>query len=93
MNEFNKIDNLVLSRFSYFPFDTLINENEIVTIRELSERFKKQDKNAMQILWKYDAELFPLMGESKRFGDMKATKYVNILDENIEKQFLFLYLQ
>lgn len=86
-SEFNHIDNLVLSRFSYFPFDTLIKENEIVTIKELSERFKKQDKDKMQILWKYDADLFPLMGESKRFGEMKATKFVNILDENIEKQF------
>ena len=27
-DEFNEIDNLILSRFSYFPFDEIIKENE-----------------------------------------------------------------
>ena len=31
-DEFNEIDNLILSRFSYFPFDKIIKENEVVTI-------------------------------------------------------------
>ena len=65
-SEFNEIDNLILSRFSYFPFDNIIKENEIVTIKELSERFKKQDVSKLPILWKDDVDLFPLMGESKK---------------------------
>ncbi len=84
---FNEIDNLVLSRFSYLPFDNLIGENETVTIKELSERFKKKDINDMNILWEDDTKLFPLMGSSKRFGEMKATKYVNIVNPEEEKQF------
>ena len=28
-DEFNEIDNLILSRFSYFPFDEIIKENKI----------------------------------------------------------------
>ena len=40
-SKFNEIDNLILSRFSYFPFDKIIEENEIVTIKELSKRFQK----------------------------------------------------
>lgn len=86
-SEFNEIDNLILSRFSYFPFDNIIKENEVVTIKELAERFKKQDISKLPILWKDDVDLFPLMGESKRFGEMLATKYVNKIDVEQEKQF------
>lgn len=86
-SEFNEIDNLILSRFSYFPFDNIIEENETVSIRELSERFKKMDINEMQILWKDDVDLFPLIGQSTRFGEMLATKYINKIDAEQEKQF------
>ena len=86
-SEFNEIDGLILSIFSYFPFDNIIKENEIVTIKELSERFKKQDVSKLPILWKDDVDLFPLMGESKRYGEMLATKYINKIDVEQEKQF------
>ena len=86
-SEFNEIDNLILSRFSYFPFDEIIKENEVVTIKELSERFRKQDISKLPILWKDDVELFPLMGESERFGTLLATKYINKIDPEQEKQF------
>jgi len=84
---FNEIDNLILSRFSYFPFDKIIKENETVTIKELSQRFKKQNRKDLTILWKDDINLFPLMGQSKRFGEMLATKYINKIDIVQEKQF------
>lgn len=86
-DKFNEIDNLILSRFSYFPFDEIIKENEIVTIKELSERFKEKDIDKMQILWEDDVNLFPVMGASKRFGEMKVTKYVNKINIEQEKQF------
>ena len=86
-SEFNEIDNLILARFSYFPFDKIIRENEIATIKELSRRFSNQDVTKLPILWKDDVELFPLMGDSKRFGGMLATKYINKIDAEQEKQF------
>ena len=86
-SKFNEIDNLILSRFSYFPFDKIIKENEGVTIKELSERFKKQDISKLPILWKDDIDLFPLMGESERFGTLLATEYINKIDPEQEKQF------
>ena len=86
-SDFNEIDNLILSRFSYFPFDTIIKDNENVTIKELSERFSKKDTDKLPILWPDDIELFPLMGNSKRFGEMIATEFVNIIDIKEEKQF------
>lgn len=84
---FNEVDNLILSRFSYFPFDELTTENEVVTISELSKRFKEKDISKLPILWPDDKNLFPIMGESKRFGKMFATKYVNKIDAEEEKQF------
>ena len=86
-SEFNEIDNLILARFSYFPFDKIIRKNEIATIKELSRRFSNQDVTKLPILWKDDVELFPLMGDSKRFGGMLATKYINKIDAEQEKQF------
>lgn len=86
-SEFNEIDNLILSRFSYFPFDKIIKENEVVTIKELNERFQKEDISKLPILWKDDVNLFPLMGQSERFGKMLATKYINKIDAEQEKQF------
>lgn len=86
-SEFNEIDSLILNRFSYFPLDTLIKENEIVTIKQLSKRFEKEDKNKMRILWKEDEELFQIMGKSKRFEEMKALEYINKIDSETEKQF------
>lgn len=85
--EFNEVDNLILSRFSYLPFDNIIKEDETVTIKELNERFQKEDISKMNILWKNDIDLFPLLGQSKRFGNMKATKYINKIDKELEKQF------
>ena len=73
-SEFNEIDNLILSRFSYLPFDKIIKDNEVVTIKELNERFQKIDINEVEILWKDDIKVFPLMGESKRYGEMLVTK-------------------
>ena len=52
--EFNEIDNLILSRFSYFPFDKIMNYNEVITIKELGKRFSKQDIKKLTILWKDD---------------------------------------
>lgn len=86
-DKFNEIDNLILARFSYFPFDEIIKENEVVTIKELSERFEKKDISTMPILWEDDVKLFPAMGRSTRFGEMKVTKYVNKISVEQEKQF------
>ena len=54
--EFNEIDNLILARLSYFPFDGAIEENEIITIKEAYERYKKID-NGGKILISDDKKL------------------------------------
>lgn len=84
--EFNEIDNLILSRLSYFPLDDLIRNEEEITIKEVYDRYKKS-KNATRILQKEDADLFPVLANSKRFGRMQLTQYINKIDQIQEKQF------
>lgn len=86
-SSFNEIDNLILSRFSYLPFDRIIKENEIVTINELNKRFQNQNLEDMKILWEDDIKLFPAMGNSERFGNMKVTTYINKIEADAEEQF------
>lgn len=87
ISEFNEIDSLILSRFSYLPFESLMEKEEELTIEELSQRFEKADQNKLEILWPDDSELLPLLGKSKRFGKMIATNFINKFDPEQEKQF------
>ena len=85
--EFNEIDSLILNRFSYFPLDNLLKENEKATIKELSEKFQKADKTKLKILWEEDEELFIEIGKSKRFSEMQALEYINKIEPETEEQF------
>ncbi len=86
-SEFNEIDNLILARFSYLPFDKLIKENECVSIEELSKRYKNTDIKQEEILWKDDVDLLPALEKTERFKNLIAVKYKNKIDEEEEKQF------
>lgn len=86
-SEFNIIDNLILSRFSYFPLDNILGEKERITIKEVYDRFRQRDIRKEKILQKEDLDLFPLLAESLRFSEMKITNFVNKIDEKQEKQF------
>ena len=87
VSKFNEIDSLILARFSYLPFESLMKKEEELTIEELSKRFEKADKNKLEILWPDDSDLLPLLGQSKRFGKMIATDFLNKFDPEQEKQF------
>ena len=76
-DEFNEIDNLILARFSYLPFDELIKENENVSIEELAKRYKKANIKPEDILWKDDVNLLPALEKAERFKNMIAVKYIN----------------
>ena len=84
--EFNEIDNLILARVSYFPFDGLIKEDECLTIKEIYSRYLKSN-NKEKILWDDDEELFKVLSNSVRFGNMKIFGYVNKVDIKEEIQF------
>ena len=74
--EFNEIDNLILSRLSYFPFDGIVNENEEITLKEAYEKTKILGTTG-RTLQAEDIDLYPLLAKSIRFGKCKLTKFVN----------------
>ena len=84
ITEFNEIDNLIIARFSYLPFDELIKENENVSIEELAKRYKKANIKPEDILWKDDVKLLPALEKAERFKNMIAVKYINKIDEEEE---------
>lgn len=82
---FNEVDNLILSRISYFPFDNIVGEKEI----SLNQAYNiyKNSKDKGRILEKEDNLLFPKLANSERFGNIKLSHYINNLDSQQEKQF------
>ena len=85
--EFNEIDNLILARFSYFPLDEKIIENdEKITIKESYERYNKKGTTA-RILQKEDVDLYPVLANSQRFGNLYISDFINKIDVEQEKQF------
>ena len=86
-SQFNEIDNLILSEAAYFPFEEIMEANEIVSMKELGRRLSKNTIDETKLLQKEDMELLILMTKSKRFEDMKVTKYVNKIEKEEGKQF------
>lgn len=86
-SSFNEIDNLILSRISYFPFDGLIKEQETITVKEAYARFNQLDTDNIHMLQKEDADLFPAVAYSNRFGNLYVKNYISERDNQAEKQF------
>lgn len=84
--EFNEIDNLILARLSYFPFDGYLKEGEEITIKEAYRRYQETGTTG-RILQQEDIDLYPILANSTRFGNMILTSYVNKIDPIQEKQF------
>ena len=93
-SKFNNVDNLILSRFSYLPLDKVFNNNEIlktgkgkITIRNAFLLLMKVGIEDEEILQKEDKDLFPVLANSSRFGDLEITRFVNKINKEEEKQF------
>lgn len=89
-DKFNNVDNLILSRFSYFPLDRVFedySDKDKITIREAYLKLVTYGIKEEEILQKEDNDLFPALAFSERFGNLEITKYVNKIDTKQEKQF------
>lgn len=86
---FNEVDAVVLSRFAYIPLDGIVSDTfyQTITVREAVEEFLADETSRSQVIYQDDLTLAFLMGESKRYGDLQLTGYINQLDEEIQKQF------
>lgn len=81
---FNEIDNLIMSRISYFPLENII-DNEI-TIKEAYEKVLLGISNN-NYLNNLDDNLFRELSRSLRYKDLILSNFINDIDYNKEQQF------
>lgn len=86
-SEFNGVDNLILSRFSYLPLDALFFGDKEITIKQAYSRAMSIGIENEEYLQIEDKDLFPALANSKRFGELYITNYINKVDKEEEKQF------
>lgn len=86
-SEFNDVDNLILSRLSYFCLDGILERHEKITIKQAYERTLKMEIPPEKILQKEDIDLFPALAKSRRFGRLYITEFENKAELEQEKQF------
>ena len=80
----NELDYMILSRFSYLPFDRIKLEKD----ENAKSLYKKMQKFSNDVfLYNGDKEMIELMSKSSRFNEMKVTDFVFDFDKSIEKQF------
>ena len=87
---FNTVDAVILSRLSYLQLDGIVSSGTALTIREAADRFFAYGSKTENVLWKGDAELLRAAADSGRFGGLKITNYVNIVDGSAWMQFAAL---
>ena len=83
-DELNEIDELILARYSYFPFFKIEMESE-ETISDISKKMSKFTDDEYNYLG--DMEMNELIGKSARFKNLKVTDYKESNDQDEEKQF------
>lgn len=84
ISPFNQIDNMILARFSYMPFNKIkMEETETVeSIYNKLQGFKNEDFG-----YNGDKDLITRMGQSSRFKNLKVTNFEINIDKEIERQF------
>jgi hypothetical protein len=95
---FNPVDNLILSRISYLPFENIVpgpDSQDSILLSEAAEQIQflvenGQTNQLSSIHLKEDPHLLSVLGTSKRFGNLELTHFVNNIDISEEKQFAAL---
>lgn len=92
---FNEVDNLILSKLTYMPFDGLMEVDEVISIEALAKRYLDNRKEAsVGLLLRGEFEdMIQSMAKSIRFGNILVNDYTNIVDENQEMQFAAMVFQ
>lgn len=88
---FTCVDDLILCRLSYVPFDGVVpplGEGGAIPLRRAAERllspaFARQT----EAMWARDRDLLRALAASARFGEMPLWGYVNDVDADEQKQF------
>ncbi|SHJ45662.1 DUF2974 domain-containing protein [Hespellia stercorisuis] len=99
-SEFNEVDNLILAMLSYVELDGIVpgvGKNAFVTVEQAAQRYF-EEHTAEEIRAEISfTHLSPFvlrkMGECRRFKNAKLSKYVNQIDERLQKQFSALHIE
>lgn len=84
VSPFNQIDDMILARFSYMPFNK-IKMKETETIESIYKKLKKfKDED---FSYHGDKDLITRMGQSRRFKNLKVTDFEINIDKKVERQF------
>ena len=95
---FNDVDNLILSRLSFLPFDSIVPslsfpEAGRVPLVECGTALLEADHRGLEFNLKDDLRLLRALVKSRRFRNMRLFSYVNHVDEKSEKQFAALTVE
>ena len=89
--EFNKVDALILSQFSYFKLDGFVPSvgsfEDGVTIADIAAKDNVSDLFTDERYAKNNIALFEAMARPKRFKDIRLNHYINLLSSRWEMQF------
>lgn len=91
---FSEVDNLVLSRISYFPLDNIVDASfeKRISIKEAAEKMLSDEKitSDPDFVLQEDIELMRLLTHSTRFNSLELFGYINKIDLKEQKQFACL---
>lgn len=88
--DFNEVDSLVLSQFSYLKFDGIvpgIGKERAVSVEEIAKHTLFENLFSDERYAKDNRALFSAMLQSERYRTMKLNFYVNMVDPAWEIQF------
>ena len=94
----NEVDNLILSQLAFVDFTGIVPADPSaapITVKQAAMQFffendVKRIKRPGLIISPLTYKMFRMMAESKRFGDLQLTAFVNEIDLEEEKQFCAL---
>ncbi len=92
-SSFNEVDSLILNRLSYLPLESLIKENEEISIKELFNRFKNINKDKLFLLREEDEILLEKLATSIRFKECIISDFKSIIQKENEMQFAALTIR
>lgn len=93
-SSFNEVDNLIFAQLSYVDFGDIVpscNSNDFITVEDASNKFfsmYSEKEILKQVSFtRMSPFLLKKMASSKRYRDVKLSKYVNRVDKKLETQF------
>ena len=86
----NEIDNLIFSQIVYNDFKGIVNEGEEITLKDAAAKFHSnhsdEEIDALLGVVKRAAKILILCANTKRFGGVILKKYINNVNDAIDKQ-------